>query len=503
MVLTLASHRSRHEVVQRFTREAPGCLAQLEIDSYARRDPARDRQKTWEWCQPSPSYDPEEIRSRYQKLLRFTQTRAALGVWPPLVAESDQHLDWREHDHRLTVPQLEIVRAALPFMQRRWLAYHDAIADLDARRGEKEHQLEEMSKHEEEGSDVGSSCEHQHPGETPEDLNSAIDELALLAGELRVAGASLPSPFGAPRPGEGGQIRTEYLKKQLARSVAATREGLPGLAAADQLIKGLMTAVEDDLEAQIMRPRLNAIRKHARDRGIELGIVQRTSILAANRRPARVSPKATIEFDFPEEPDLLQQLQSLTRLAAAVPTTGAAFGSAPGVALTALGSQALGAQGDGWVDLVEQLALEPTEHIPRIYKVETGADLNLVPIVLPDGQSVGFDLNYALTTPVREPEAREGRRLGKVDRHFIETHVQDTSFELRELSRFETQTKLAEPTRRSGGIPLINQVPILKDIPLIGYTKVRKGSAAGLQESLIFVHSVTYPTVADMMALLN
>jgi hypothetical protein len=387
-------------------------------------------------------------------------------------------------------------------MQRRWLAFHDVISELSARRADAEQQRDqvraEKAKLKSEGNDCNCSSEYEELDRKRKRLESAIRELACLEEEMRNAAATLPSPFSAARLGEGGPIRAEYLMRQLAQSIAATREGLPGLAAADQLIKGLMTAVEDDLEAQIMRPRLKAIRKYARDRGVELGIVQRTSILAANRRPARVSPKATIEFDFPEEPDLFQQLQSLTRLAAAVPSTGVAFGSAPGLALSALG-----AQGAGWGNLIEQLALEPTEYIPRIYKVETGADLNLVPIVLPDGQSVGFDLNYTLTTPVREPEAREGRRLGKVDRHFIETHVQDTSFELRELSRFETQTKVAEPPSRSGGIPLINQLPILKDIPLIGYTKARKGSAAGLQESLIFVHSVTYPTVADMMALLN
>jgi hypothetical protein len=276
------------------------------------------------------------------------------------------------------------------------------------------------------------------------------------------------------------------------------RDDLPGLAAADQMIKRLMVAVEDDLDALVIRPRLRRIRQFARRREIELGVVQRTGILATDRRPAGVSPKATIEFDFPEAPDLLQEAAALTRLVAATQTGGLAL--AP---MASPVSQGLGMGAPGVEGILQQLSGQPVEQPPRIYKVETGTDLDLVPIVLPDGQTVGFDLEYALTTPVRDPALREGRRVGKVDRHFFHTYVQDTSFELRELSRFETQTKVGEPPSRSGGIPLLKEIPIIREIPLIGYFSRRAGTAAGLQESLVFVHAVTYPTIANMTALIQ
>ncbi|MDQ3814867.1 MAG: hypothetical protein M3347_13065 [Armatimonadota bacterium] len=294
----------------------------------------------------------------------------------------------------------------------------------------------------------------------------------------------------------GTNLKTERIQKQIEALSILDREDLPFLAKGDQAIKGFVVAVEDDFDAQFIRPRLRALQSETAGKAIELGIVQRTSILAGNRRSSRVDPKASIEFNMPEGPDLLQEAISLARVATKVQTAVATGGASE--AVSSLGASA---PGGGILQGLQGLAGTTAEQAPQIYKIETGAGFEIMPILLPDAQTVAFDLNYILTTPVGEPENAKDRRITRVERHAMRTYVQDSNYELRELSRFESQTKLKRPDRRSGGVPLLRNLPIIREIPLIGYFKRAKGSAAGMQESLIFVHSVVYPTVSDLIPL--
>ena len=269
-------------------------------------------------------------------------------------------------------------------------------------------------------------------------------------------------------------------------------EDLAQMAVGDQIIKQFVVAAEDDLDAELIRPSLRNLQKDASQKSVELGIVQRTSILAGDRRSARVDPKASIEFSFPQPADLLQESVDLVKLVAK--------GTGAGVAanLTALaGTGDAGKVLDKLMDINNKRQTPP----PDIYKIETGSGFTLTPILLPDAENMAFDLDYSLSSPVTEPQDTKGRRIAQIERHGLQTYVQDGSFELRELSRFESSVKLAQPVIRSGGIPLLREIPGVRDIPILGYFSKSAGAGMGLQESLIFVHTVQYPTVKSLIPL--
>ncbi|MEZ6135381.1 MAG: hypothetical protein R3C53_10775 [Pirellulaceae bacterium] len=46
-----------------------------------------------------------------------------------------------------------------------------------------------------------------------------------------------------------------------------------------------------------------------------------------------------------------------------------------------------------------------------------------------------FDFHYLYTTDIREPVRADEKHLGRVKQHFIDTDVQLSNFELREVSR--------------------------------------------------------------------
>ena len=103
---------------------------------------------------------------------------------------------------------------------------------------------------------------------------------------------------------------------------------------------------------------------------------------------------------------------------------------------------------------------------------------------------------------MEEPNGTVNRQIPRVERHTVNTEVQLTNLELREISRFETNARLGTPSQRVGGIPIIKELPLLKEIPLLGYYSKRGKSAGTRQESLIFAQTTMYPTVSDIMDLL-
>lgn len=318
-------------------------------------------------------------------------------------------------------------------------------------------------------------------------LRARADTLSAQIGNVRERLASPPMNFKDLAPGAGN-----YTMKRIRDQIS--QDSLPRWAVGDQVIMGLMQAMERDLDREIIQYHLQRIRDIASAEGVELGCVQRTSILATDRRPAKVSPKSSIEFNLPEPGNLMTQTVSLAKLVAQAQLDAATGGLVEGL------SAVSAATGIGkFSGTLDQLACQPGNDLPQIYKVESGAEFEFVPVELPDGQTVAFDLNYVQTTPVQEPENINGRRLGKIERHSISTRVQGTSYELSELSRFETQTGVHQPLRRSGGIPLLREIPVIKEIPVIGYFKSSGTKEVGLQESLIFVHTVVYPTLGDML----
>ena len=278
----------------------------------------------------------------------------------------------------------------------------------------------------------------------------------------------------------------------------------------DNYLKRLAIALEDDFKVQFYEPAFVRIRQNARTRFVTLSQIERTSILTNNRAFAKVSPQATMEFDLPKRKlalvEAFDAAKAVAQDAGALlndPTFLATFqmmGGGP-VGTTVQGvipslpsstDQAImGITADNPLEIGSALqALVPP---PAIYKFETGTGYEIRPVIQPDGHSVMFDFLYMYTTNIREPVGGDEKHLGRVRRHFIDTQVQLSSFEMRELSRYQVALKVA---RTAQGVPL------LQDIPLIGVAfRPLPSKDSSIQQNVILGQSVVYPTLFDLMGL--
>jgi hypothetical protein len=207
-------------------------------------------------------------------------------------------------------------------------------------------------------------------------------------------------------------------------------------------------------------------------------VLQRTTILSANRLIARVDPKASANLALGEEQDILQATLQLAQLATAAQTGGltAAVGGLDGL---------------------------PKEAPPAIYGLATGNVFQVRPIADPSGQALRYRFDYVASTQVREPSGTINPQLPRVERHSINTEVQLSNLEIREVSRFQANAKLGLPTRRSGGVPVLNNIPVIKEIPLIGWFTKRTGKAASVQQSLVLGQTSMFPTIGEIVELLT
>ena len=130
---------------------------------------------------------------------------------------------------------------------------------------------------------------------------------------------------------------------------------------------------------------------------------------------------------------------------------------------------------------------------PAIYKFETGTGYEIRPVIQPDGQAVVFHFNYMYTTNIREPVRADEKHLGRVKQHYIDTDVQLSNFELREVSRYVVALKAA---RTSKGVPLFEDIPVLGVLfrPL-------PSDESSLQQNIIMSQATIFPTLFDLMGL--
>lgn len=288
----------------------------------------------------------------------------------------------------------------------------------------------------------------------------------------------------------------------------------------DNYLKRLTTALDDDFNTQFYNPTFRNVREGSQFRDVEFGQTETTNVLANNREFAKVSPSATMEFDLPKrdilikegidsalaiyndvgalvnDPNLMALAASQSGNSPADIGAGAAggFGSVRNVLPGLSGDTQEGvlAQASGtrprFESNVEQLIPDPA-----IYKFETGTGFEIRPVIEPDGQAVVFDFNYMYTTNVREPVAADEKHLGRVKRHFIDTDVQLSNFELREVSRYVVALK-AERTARG--------VPLLEDVPVVGALwRPLPSKDKSLQQNIIMAQATIFPTLFDLMGL--
>ncbi|MBI1913276.1 MAG: hypothetical protein HYS12_00735 [Planctomycetes bacterium] len=288
----------------------------------------------------------------------------------------------------------------------------------------------------------------------------------------------------------------------------------------DNYIKQLSTALDDDFNTQFYYPAFRHMREASRMWDVTLGQVETTSILTNNRAFAKVSPQATMEFDLPKRDILIAEAMqvsqamvnqygallqdpnflSVAKLRSGQPPSSPVQGAADGLSVvrnvlpvlpSSTAETVLSQGGPGRREQASPLeALIPD---PAIYQFETGTGYEIRPVISPDGQNVVFHFNYMYTTNVREPVRADEKHLGRVKRHFIDTDVQLSNYELREVSRYVVGLKAARTAR---GIPL------LQDIPGLGILfRPLPSAESSLQENIILGQATIFPTLFDLMGL--
>ena len=276
----------------------------------------------------------------------------------------------------------------------------------------------------------------------------------------------------------------------------------------DNFLKRLAIALEDDVNAQFYDPAFQEIRRVSRTWDVQLGQIEKTTVLTNNRKLAKVNPSATIEFDLPRRE--LFVTEAINGFRAIADEHGNLLKDPTFLAGTALlaGQPAAGVVGSQspmqaipGVSLSEPFQtvrpfgaeLEKLVPDPAVYKFETGTAYEIRPVIQPDGHSIVYDFNYMYTTNVREPIRADEKHLGRVKRHYVHTDVQTSCLELREVSRYTVALKAARTSRG---------VPLMEDVPVVGALfRPLPSDESSLQQNIILASSVIYPTLYDLMGL--
>ena len=450
MILSLGKRTEREAVMKYFLENLKARLVQLQL-----HDTFTDEDESW----------------RRDDIARFfTSTKRALG------------LDGSGSEG-LSSMQLEIVHAAERLGIQRAT---DQLKTL----------LRQINDIEKEDARIAKSLPDIADPEQKESLGIKRKQLQAKRGNL-VRQVIRLSDWLKGRTGLAPSVDLDQLKTQknvatddvmelkgfsdAASNLNPLRTANPRVAAADQMLKELIIAVEDDLERIFIQRMLNRLRKKiTRDKmGIGVGVMQRISVLATNRLVARVDPRASAQLAVGEETNLIQSLQQLGQIAVSTQTAGV-FG------------------------LLGALDKLPREAPPEIYGINTGNLFQVTPIFDPSGQALRFKFDFVGITRIQEPNGTVSRQLPRIERHTVNTEVQLSNLEIREISRFESNARIGRPTEYQGGLPIIKDIPKVRPyLPLLGWFVRKGGKAAVVQQSLIFGQTTMYPTISDIMDLLT
>jgi|GEM_PF-3131445 len=274
--------------------------------------------------------------------------------------------------------------------------------------------------------------------------------------------------------------RQEHAKviKDRVRSAFPAVKSNERIAAADQMLKEMIIAVEDDLDENFIQPMLRRVQREIQGPGIDVGITERTSLLTTNRSIGRVEPKASAQVDLAGETNLIEAAKQLSEIVVATQTS-----NLPGILS----------------------AFEKTNNEPKseLYALFSGQQFKVTPIFDPSGQALRFQFDYVQNTDIRDADGTVNPQLPRVDRHAVNNIVQLSNLEIREITRFESNSKLGVPAKQWGGIPILNTIPVLREIPIIGWFGKRDGRAGTTQASIIFAQTAMYPTIGDIGNLLT
>ncbi|MBL8888948.1 MAG: hypothetical protein JNL67_03145 [Planctomycetaceae bacterium] len=280
----------------------------------------------------------------------------------------------------------------------------------------------------------------------------------------------------------------------------------------DNFLKRMTFALEDDFQVQFYDPNFVCIRTAARGKQVALSQVERTTVLGNNRELMKVLPQATMEFDLPKRQirvaEAMQGAKALVDDYGALlkdPTFLAAYqlagGGVPADSVRNMLPSGLSNESAQQFHALPATqspdrlgsSLQSLVPDPEIYQFETGTGFEVRPVIQPDGDSLVYDLTYLYTTELREPVRADEKHLGRVKRHFIHTQVQTSSYELREVGRYQVALKAA---RTSRGVPMLENAPVVG-----GLFRPAPSEESSIQQNIILGRSVVYPTLYDLMGL--
>jgi hypothetical protein len=283
------------------------------------------------------------------------------------------------------------------------------------------------------------------------------------------------------------------------------------VSAIDNFLKRMTFALEDDFQVQFYDPALVCIRSAARGFRVTLSAVERTTVLGNNRELLKVLPQASMEFDLPNRK--LRITEAMQGAKALVDDYGALLNDP--TFLAAFQMMGGGAPAESIRKVVPGLKDDPNQQFhalpaaqsgdrlgaslqglvpdPSIYSIETGTGWEVKPVIQPDGDSLVYDLNYLYHTELREPVRADEKHLGRIKRHLIHTQVQTSSFEMREVGRYQVALKVSRTGR---GVPLLENTPVVGAL-----FRPAPSAESSIQQNILLAKSVIYPTLYDLMGL--
>jgi hypothetical protein len=268
------------------------------------------------------------------------------------------------------------------------------------------------------------------------------------------------------------QATVGRLRRAYPRSESNAR-----IAAADEMLKRIMIGLEEELQAKFVNPALDEMRRSLQKNSITVGRVDKQSIIATNRYASMMEGTASAELDVSGKEDVLQASLNLADV-----ITSIKKGDLDKIGDTLRGTQ--------------------SEEDSVFYAVVSGSRYKITPIFDPTGQALRFQFDHVKNTTVLDPDGTKPA-LPRVDSHAASMMVQVSNLEIRRLTTFEVNTKLGAPERKSGGIPLLNLIYPLSELPIIGWFSRSAGKEAVSQRSMVYAQNAMYPTIGDLTRLMS
>jgi hypothetical protein len=255
--------------------------------------------------------------------------------------------------------------------------------------------------------------------------------------------------------------------------------------------------VNRDLTEAYVKPTFRDLNMTLLNERLGVGVIQETSILASNRLVARVDPRGSAQLAVGQEKNVLEaaiQLTNLFGLAGKGLVSGAS-----GNPLALAGSGGASSVLSGAKTVLGALDELPREARPSVYGISTGNLFEVTPVIDPSGQALRFKFDLVSATQIREPNDTIDPMLPRIERHSVNTEVQLGDQEIRLISQFQANSRLGIAKRKSGGVPILKDIPGVSEVPLIGWFVKRGGRAAQTQQSFIFCQTNMYPTLSEVI----